>query len=93
MLRLRIERTTWPRPALVMTDTPRTNCPDCQGAGGHNRDYGDHSGEYAGTDWDPCPCWDETRRWIVLPLPRRPRRPSGPDADPWAPNSSNEPPF
>ncbi len=32
-VRLRITRTTWPRPALVLTDTPRPRCPDCQGRG------------------------------------------------------------
>ncbi|MER6500197.1 hypothetical protein ABT218_12595 [Streptomyces sp. NPDC001455] len=93
MLRFRVQRATWPRPALVLTDTPHPACPDCQGEGGHNRDYGDYeTGEYAGTEWDPCDCWDETRRWALLPLPRRPRwlRRRRPVDDPWA---SNEPPF
>ncbi|MFJ2199405.1 hypothetical protein [Streptomyces violaceusniger] len=90
MIRLRIQLTTWPRRALVLTDTPRPDCPGCDGDGGTAHDYGDHTGEYAGTDWEPCTCWDETRRWTLLPLPRRPRwlRRQHPDTDPWA-----EPPF
>ncbi|MBF6046411.1 hypothetical protein GO001_14445 [Streptomyces sp. NRRL B-1677] len=96
--RLRIQHTTWTRQALVLTDTPDPNCQDCGGEGGHEYDYGDSEGEYAGTDWDPCPCWDETRRWVLLPLPRprRPRFPSrrGAVRDPWGPAGySDEPPF
>ncbi|MFJ8211859.1 hypothetical protein [Streptomyces sp. NPDC096033] len=88
MLRLRIQHTTWPRRALILTDTPDPNCPDCRGEGGHNHDYGDYdTGEYAGTEWDPCHCWDETRRWTVLPLPSPRRRKVSPD--PWG----DEPPF
>ena len=69
MARLRIGRTTWPRRALVLTDTPRPNCRTCQGEG--HRDYGpDETDEYGGTDGEPCPCWDETRRRTLLPLPR-----------------------
>ncbi|CAM5244144.1 MULTISPECIES: hypothetical protein [Streptomyces] len=87
MIRLRIHVSHWPRPALVLTDTPRPDCPDCDGYGGIEHDYGDYeTGEYAGTDWEPCPCWDETRCWTLLPLPRRPRwlRRQRPDVDPWA---------
>ncbi|MFB7517432.1 hypothetical protein [Streptomyces sp. NPDC056144] len=74
-MRLRIHWTTWPRPALVLTDTPRPDCTCCDGDGGHNYNYGDYeTGEYAGTDWDPCNCWDDTRRWTLLPLPRLTRR-------------------
>ncbi|MGW2837120.1 hypothetical protein ACWCWD_04900 [Streptomyces sp. NPDC001493] len=87
MLRLRIQLGC-DRRVLVLTDTPRPNCPDCQGAGGHHYDYGDDSGEYAGTEWDPCPCWDQSRCWTVLRLPRVPRRRAA-DRDPW----STEPPF
>ncbi|WP_435057230.1 hypothetical protein [Streptomyces sp. bgisy060] len=93
MPRLRIHRTTWPRPALILTDTPRPACLDCRGEGGHNRDYGDHeTGEYAGTEWDPCPCWDEGRRWVLLPFLRFPRR-CRPHVDPWGGGYSDEPPF
>ncbi|MEW1903315.1 hypothetical protein [Streptomyces sp. NPDC086147] len=36
---------------------PHPDCPCCNGAGGHAYDYGDYEiGEYAGTEWDPCPC-------------------------------------
>ncbi|MEV8126493.1 hypothetical protein AB0P07_20755 [Streptomyces sp. NPDC085944] len=84
MFRLRIKVTHCPRRALALTDTPRPDCPDCLGEGGMARHYGDHTGEYAGTEWESCPCWTQ---WavILLPLPRWPRRtPTG---------YSDEPPF
>ncbi|GAA0386657.1 hypothetical protein [Streptomyces luteireticuli] len=93
MLRLRIQRATWPRPALILTDTPRPDCPKCGGDGDFEEDYGDHgTGEYAGTDWNLCTCWNITRSWLLMPLPRRPRwlHRSAPVRDPWA---SDEPPF
>lgn len=95
MIRLRIKVTHCPRRALALTDTPRRDCPDCWGEGGIAHDYGDHTGEYAGTDWEPCPCWTQ---WavILLPLPRLPRRLQRRDTgrDPWATDGySNEPPF
>ncbi|MFG3346930.1 hypothetical protein ACGF1Z_17910 [Streptomyces sp. NPDC048018] len=82
-MRPRIHRTTWPRPALVLTDTPRPDCPNCEGDGWCGRDYGDYeTSEDAWTGWecDPCPCWDENRRWVLLPLPRR--HPNGYSAEP-----------
>ncbi|MFE7410222.1 hypothetical protein [Streptomyces laurentii] len=82
-MRLRLRVTDWPRRTLTLTDTPRPGCPDCQGQGGWNRDYGDETGEYAGTEWDPCHCWNENRSWTLLRLPRIPRR-RQPDTDPWA---------
>lgn len=95
--RLRIQRATWPRPALVLTDTPRPNCPDCEGIGGFESFYGDYdTGEYAGSDWDPCGCWNENQRWPLLPLPGLPRwlRRGRRVRDPWAANGySSEPPF
>ncbi|MYX14828.1 hypothetical protein GTY67_15750 [Streptomyces sp. SID8374] len=87
-MRLRLQLTGWDRRTLTLTDTPRPDCPRCGGEGGHACDYGDHEGEYAGTEWNSCTCWDETRRWTLLPLPRMPRRRRA-DRDPW----SNEPPF
>ncbi|MEU7283374.1 hypothetical protein AB0A69_32045 [Streptomyces sp. NPDC045431] len=97
MIRLRIQYTHWPRRALILTDTPRPDCWACGGEGGHNRDYGDYeTGEYAGTDWEPCPCWHENRRWVLLPLPRLPRpwRRRHTVPDPWGPDGySDEPPF
>ncbi|WP_338682172.1 hypothetical protein QD712_06935 [Streptomyces acidiscabies] len=86
MIRLRIRVVDWPRRALVVTDTPRPDCPVCEGLGGIEHPYGDASGEYAGSDWEPCGCWDDSRRWTLLPLPRRLRRtPPG--------GYSSEPPF
>lgn len=95
MIRLRFKVIYCPRRALALADTPRPHCPECDGAGGIAHDYGDHNGEYAGTDWEPCPCWSQ---WavILLPLPRLPRwlRRRRRDSDPWAPGGySNEPPF
>ncbi|MEU5282843.1 hypothetical protein AB0G97_02295 [Streptomyces sp. NPDC020755] len=87
-MRLRIQLTGWDRRTLTLTDTPDPGCPRCDGEGGLAYDYGDHNGEYAGTEWDPCPCWDETRRWTLLRLPRIHRRRRA-DRDPW----SSEPPF
>ncbi|MFF1721971.1 hypothetical protein [Streptomyces sviceus] len=96
MIRLRIQVAHWPRRVLVLTDTPRPNCRDCEGEGGFAYDYGDHTGEYAGSDWEPCGCWNENQRWFLLPLPRRPRwlRRLKAAPDPWGPGGySNEPPF
>ncbi|SOE69551.1 hypothetical protein SAMN05446589_3549 [Streptomyces sp. OV198] len=98
MPRLRFQRIDWPRPALILTDTPRPDCRACEGDGGFPHDYGDYeTGEYAGTDWEPCTCWHEHRRWVLLPLPRLPRWPRrrhDTGRDPWATNGySNEPPF
>ncbi|MFJ9261071.1 hypothetical protein ACIRP4_12500 [Streptomyces bacillaris] len=87
-MRLRLQLTGWDRRTLTLTDTPRPDCPLCDGHGGRGYDYGDHEGEYAGTEWDPCTCWDETRRRTLLRLPRIPRRRRS-DRDPW----SSEPPF
>ncbi|WP_327384446.1 MULTISPECIES: hypothetical protein [unclassified Streptomyces] len=92
-MRPRIHRITWPRPALVLTDTPDPDCTVCRGEGGQNCDYGDYeTGEYAGTEWEPCHCWDETRRWVLIPLLRLPRR-RRTSPDPWASAHNNEPPF
>lgn len=84
MIRLRIKVTYCPRRALTLSDTPRPDCTHCDGVGGIAHHYGDHTGEYAGTCWEPCSCWTQ---WavVLLPLPRWPRRtPTG---------YSNEPPF
>ncbi|MFD7101898.1 hypothetical protein [Streptomyces celluloflavus] len=88
-MRLRLQYTDWPRPALAVTDTPRPNCPGGGGEGGFHEDYGDESGEYAGTHEWPCPCWTG-RRWRLTPVPRSiARRWLG-----WhAPEYSAEPPF
>ncbi|NED15788.1 hypothetical protein [Streptomyces sp. SID9124] len=93
MIRLRFQVRTWPRRALVLTDTPRPDCRICDGFGGIEHEYGHpETGEYDGSHWEPCPCWNEQRAWSLLPLPNRPRwlRRNDPFTDPWA---SNEPPF
>ncbi|MGW1027812.1 hypothetical protein ACWD4J_29675 [Streptomyces sp. NPDC002577] len=96
MIRLRIQVAHWPRRSLVLTEAPRPDCRACGGAGGIAHHYGDHTGEYGETEWESCECWNEYRRWFLLPLPCRPRwlrrRDSG--RDPWGPGGySNEPPF
>ncbi|MER5197766.1 hypothetical protein ACWD3J_00490 [Streptomyces sp. NPDC002755] len=97
MLRLRIWRTALPFNRLILTDTPRPDCRDCEGVGGIEHDYGDYeTGEWAGTEWEFCGCWTS---WAVtlLPLPRRPRwlrRRRDVGRDPWGPGGySDEPPF
>lgn len=85
MLRLRLKVIGCPRRALALMDTPRPDCPNCQGAGGITHDYGHpETGEYEGTYYEPCSCWTQ---WAVslLPLPRWTRR--------TLPGYSDEPPF
>ncbi|MFC4498910.1 MULTISPECIES: hypothetical protein [Streptomyces] len=97
MIRLRLQVVGWRRRSLVLTDTPRPDCADCRGDGWIASYYGDADGEYADTEWDPCTCWNENRRAVLLPLPRRPRwlrRRTTDGRDSWAPAGySNEPPF
>jgi hypothetical protein len=91
-LRPRLQYRSWPRPRLILTDTPRPGCAQCDGDGGWNEDYGDADGEYGGTRQVDCPCWSPDRAWTLLPLLRRPRwlrRRTTPADDPW----SSEPPF
>jgi hypothetical protein len=86
-MRLRILLARWPRRALVLMDTPRPNCPDCEGDGEIASYYGDSDGEDVGTEWGPCPCWNRDRRWVLLPLPlpriRIRRRAHGPVEPPF----------
>ncbi|MFD8391193.1 hypothetical protein ACFV2N_18840 [Streptomyces sp. NPDC059680] len=95
-MRLRIQRATWPRNALILIDTPRPDCADCDGVGGFEHEYGDYdTGEYGGTDWEPCHCWTEWRI-VLLPLLRLPHwlRRRAHYRAPWGPASySDEPPF
>ncbi|WRZ90712.1 hypothetical protein OHB54_17515 [Streptomyces sp. NBC_01007] len=96
MIRLRIQVSHRPGKWLVVTDTPHPNCLHCEGDGGIEHPYGDGGGEYAGSDWEPCGCWNENHRWRLLPLPRLPRllRRRRHGCDPWGPGGySNEPPF
>ncbi|GAA2364835.1 hypothetical protein [Streptomyces carpaticus] len=89
-LRLRTIRTDRGRRALVLTDTPRPTCRTCRGEGGWSEDYGHpETGEYEGTHDVLCDCWKSTRRWVLLPLPRRPRALRRRDTTGY----SNEPPF
>lgn len=68
--RLRIRYQPSPRPAVVLTDTPRPGCSDCEGAGGWIEHYGDGSGEYGGETAVYCDCWTSWAR-VLLPVPRR----------------------
>ena len=84
MPRLRIRHITWPRPALILTDTPDPQCSECRGHGGRNRYIGvGTTGEDGETYWESCGCWNEGLRRVLLPLPRR-KRPAA---------YSDEPPF
>lgn len=67
MTRWRIRYTTWPRPALILTDTPRPDCRDCDGTGEIEAGTPDREEP----DYWPCNCWDPARTRILLPLPRR----------------------
>ncbi len=94
-MRLRITLHRGPSRSLVLADTPHPKCWRCDGDGYIGRDYGDEDGEYAGTDWESCHCWNPAHRLTLLPLPYMPRpwRSHGP-TDPWATSGySNEPPF
>ncbi|MFC5213905.1 hypothetical protein [Streptomyces coerulescens] len=86
MLRLRIQVIGCPRRALALTDTPRPDCPECQGVGGIAHDYGHpDTGEWWGANYESCACWTAWRL-TLLPLPHWLRRtPPG--------GYSNEPPF
>jgi hypothetical protein len=64
--RLRPAYVTWPRPALVLADTPRPGCADCGGRGGFQAG---HPGAEE-PDEVACDCWDPTRSWLLLPVPR-----------------------
>jgi hypothetical protein len=85
--RLRLRYLDWPQPALVLVDTPRPGCTQCQGEGGHTEAYGHPD---TGEDFIPCGCWrpyDEPRLTVRVPLwvvRLRRRRP---------PCTSTEPPF
>jgi hypothetical protein len=95
--RLRLRYTTSPRPAIVLTDTPRPNCPYCHGEGWWTEYVQDGPNPEDGERLDvPCGCCTDYRR-TLLPLPRalasiRHRRASrrADHTDPWA---SSEPPF
>ena len=64
--RLRIRYTTWPRPAIELTDTPRPRCPDCDGEG--EVEWGAPGREEP--NYVDCPCWQPFRSWLLLPVPR-----------------------
>jgi hypothetical protein len=90
--RLRLKFHDWPRPELRLQDSPRPGCRGCLGAGGWTRDYGHpETGEYDGTEFDPCACWDPWRAPVLtIPIPHwAARRWCG-----WRePEYSTEPPF
>ncbi|MFF2626005.1 hypothetical protein ACFVUN_09575 [Kitasatospora griseola] len=90
MPRLRLCYRASHRPLLVLTDTPDPKCPECRGIGGWAEDYGDEYGEYAGTEYIPCQCWNPDHPTRTVPLPRwAARRLFG-----WTgPHYGDEPPF
>jgi hypothetical protein len=67
--RLRPRYLTVPRPAVVLTDTPRPGCRTCAGDGGwieYHRDGGPEDGIAVDV---PCDCWTTWHR-TLLPIPR-----------------------
>ncbi len=58
MPRLRIQRTVWPRPTLILTDTPRPNCPNCDGHLGLQNDDTDTEDFPCGESGCLCYCPD-----------------------------------
>lgn len=64
--RRRLAYVTWPRPRIVLTDTPRPDCPDCYGRGGYL--VGSPGAEEP--DDVPCECWDPSDQRTVCPIPR-----------------------
>ncbi|WP_327678557.1 hypothetical protein [Kitasatospora sp. NBC_00458] len=91
MPRLRLRFNSQPRPTIELTDTPDPKCLVCDGYGGWPEDYGHpETGEYAGTEWWDCTCWNPNRVRRLLPLPRWFAR----RAYDWGPPVySDEPPF
>ncbi|MFB7946311.1 hypothetical protein ACFC6L_15485 [Kitasatospora phosalacinea] len=70
MPHLRVHYRADHRPLLVLADTPRPRCPECRGEGGWAYDYGDENGEYAGTEYVPCTCWDPDHPERSVTVPR-----------------------
>ena len=66
--RWRLRYLSWPRPRLVVRDTPSPHCPSCHGRGGWTEDYPDATGDYGGTRDIPCGCVDDDLIRTVLPL-------------------------
>ncbi|MFD4907514.1 hypothetical protein [Kitasatospora purpeofusca] len=70
MARMRLRFNPWPRPTIELTDTPDPKCQVCDGYGGWPEDYGHpETGEYAGTEWWDCTCWNAYRVRRLLRLP------------------------
>ncbi|MFM9613888.1 hypothetical protein [Streptomyces niveiscabiei] len=64
--RLRLAYTTWPRPRVVLADTPRPTCPDCYGDGGW-----DEGGPFEDEPTPvTCGCWDPDDKRTVVVVPR-----------------------
>lgn len=97
--RVRLHYITWPRPALILTDTPHPDCPHCHGAGGWDEPYADGAGEYGGTTAVQCDCWTDWTRTLLAAPGWLARLIDPPTHDPWrstgraAGGCSDEPPF
>ncbi|MEU1418658.1 hypothetical protein [Kitasatospora sp. NPDC005751] len=70
MARMRLRFNPWPHPAIELTDAPNPKCPDCDGEGEWTEDFADADGEYGGSEYWHCMCWDPGRARRLLPIPR-----------------------
>lgn len=70
-LRLRLRYQSHPRPALVLTDTPRPGCPHCHGQGWWTEYVQDGPSPEDGERIDvQCDCWSSWHL-ALIPVPRR----------------------
>lgn len=71
-LRLRYEDFTNRRAAITLVDSPRPKCPTCKGTGWEQIDWPEAAtGEYGGTEYLECECWDPEFFLRLIPVPRR----------------------
>lgn len=71
-MRLRLRIHTYPRPALVLANSPRPHCPHCRGNGWRTEYVQDGPSPEDGERLDvPCGCWTPDYHRTLLPIPSR----------------------